>query len=76
MTTRQGKKLVQVGRFVAAVDVVYHDDETSWSPTLSLEDARKLDRIRRLLSESDLLAVSKEATVFEQRNPSDLSRAG
>jgi hypothetical protein len=39
MTNRQKTKLLQENRYVAEVDVETIDEETSFSPCLSLEDA-------------------------------------
>ena len=47
MTTKLTKRLVREGDFVAEVDVYLVEEEGGWSPYLSLEDAGKLDAVRR-----------------------------
>ena len=49
-TTRKSKKFIHEGKYAAEVmiELAYTDD--SWSPTMSLEDARKLETVRLALS--------------------------
>jgi hypothetical protein len=63
--TRKTTKLVRGGRFAAEVSVELIDDETAWSPYLSLEDARKLDAVRVALRAGDVTAAAKHGRVFE-----------
>lgn len=35
-----------------------------WSPTLSLEDARKLERVRKALDRGDLGEAAKDAVIY------------
>lgn len=64
---KKGKrvKLIQEGRYVAEVDVELLEDETGWSPYLSVDDACKLDDVRNALRRGDLGAASAVARVFE-----------
>ena len=64
MTEKKVKKLVQVGKYIAEVDVtlIYTDDD--WSPYLSVEDALKLDEIRDYLEHKDFASAQKESRVF------------
>lgn len=55
------------GRYVAEVQVELIEDETGWSPYLSVNDARKLDAIRVALRKGDLRPASRQARVFELR---------
>lgn len=55
------------GRYVAEVDVELIEDQTGWSPYLSVEDARRLDEVRAALRKGDLKAASEKARVFELR---------
>ena len=64
MKKRQKTKLVHEGRFVAEVDVEVLEDETGWSPYLSLEDAYKLDDIRNALRRGDITSAARHARVF------------
>jgi hypothetical protein len=63
--TRRTIKLVHEGKYAAEVPVELLEDETGWSPYLSLEDLKKLDAVRRALREEDVAAASKLARVFE-----------
>lgn len=67
MTKRKKVKLVHVGRYVAEVDVELLDDETGWSPYLSVDDARKLDDVRNALKSGDLTAAAAVSRVYELR---------
>jgi len=64
MTTRRRAKLVHEGPYVAEVDVDLIDEETGWSPYLSLDDARKLDEVRGALRHGDLKTAGLLARVF------------
>ena len=63
--TRKTNKLVREGKYAAEVPVTLIEDETAWSPYLSLEDARKLDAVRLALRAGDLDAASRYGRVFE-----------
>ena len=64
MNTRNKKKLVHEGHYVAEVDVEVLDSDTGWSPYLSLEDAYKLDEVRSALRRADIEGASRLARVF------------
>ena len=49
----------------AEVEVVYVDDNSSWSPIVEKEDVFKTDRVRLALRRGDVKAAAKEAKVFE-----------
>ncbi len=65
MTKRKAVELVREGKYAAEVTIDLIDDENSWSPTMSLDDARKLDAMRIALRAGDLAAASKLGRVFE-----------
>ncbi len=67
MNTKRRVKHIHEGRYVAEVDVELLEDETDWSPTLSLDDACKLDDVREALHRGDITAASRLARVFELR---------
>jgi hypothetical protein len=52
---------------VAEVDIDLIEDETGWSPYLSVDDACKLDEVRAALRRGDLRAASARARVYELR---------
>jgi hypothetical protein len=63
MTTRKRTKIVREGKYVAEVDVELLEDETGWSPYLSLDDAYKLD-VREALRRGDITAASRSSRVY------------
>jgi hypothetical protein len=60
-------KLVHVGHYVAEVEVELIEDETGWSPYLSLDDARKLDDVRHALKRGDIHEAASLGRVYELR---------
>ncbi|MDA0747400.1 MAG: hypothetical protein O2954_12835 [bacterium] len=57
-------KLVHVGEYVAEVEVDLIETKTGWSPSLSLEDAEKLDEVREALEAGDLKRAGQYAKVY------------
>jgi hypothetical protein len=51
-------KLVREGDLVAEVTVELREDAGDWSPTISVEDATKLDEVRRALRSGDVRRAS------------------
>ncbi len=64
MSTRTKTKCVHEGNYVAEVDVELHEDETGWSPYLTVEDACLLDDVRNALHRGDISTASRLARVF------------
>jgi len=64
MNTRRQSKLVREGQFVAEVDVELIESDEEWAPYLSLEEAKKLDSVRKALRAGDVETASKLAKVF------------
>lgn len=64
LTEKKVKKLIQVGKYVAEVEVtmIYTDD--AWTPYLSVEDALKLDEVREFLKRKDFASAQKNAQVY------------
>lgn len=67
MNSHHRVKLVREGQYVAEVDVELIEDDASWSPYLSPEDAYRLDDVRDALRRRDLKAAATLARVFELR---------
>ena len=65
MSTRQKIKYVHEGHYVAEVSVEVDEPEAGWSPTISLEDAYKLDNVREALKVGDLKAAARYGNVYE-----------
>jgi hypothetical protein len=64
MTTK-AVQLVREGEYAAEVMVDLHQDGGDWSPTVDLEDIRKLDRVRVALRTGNLRAAAKDAKLFK-----------
>ena len=65
MNTRKRTKYVHEGRYVAEVDVELLEDETEWSPYLSVDDAYRLDEVRSALRRGDIAAAANLARIFK-----------
>jgi hypothetical protein len=64
MSKRTRVKYIHEGRYVAEVTVDLIEDETEWSPYLSVEEAEKLEDIRAALARGDVASASKQARVY------------
>jgi hypothetical protein len=64
MSKRHRIKYVHEGKYVAEVDVELLEDETEWSPYLSVADANKLDDVRDALRRGDIAAAARFARVY------------
>lgn len=60
-------KYVHEGRYVAEVEVELLEDDTGWSPYLSIQDAYKLDDVRGAIREGDLELAAKYGRIYELR---------
>ncbi len=67
MSTGKRLKRILEGRYVAEVEIELLEDETSWSPYISLEDAVKLDDIREALRSGDIRRAATMSRVYELR---------
>ena len=67
MKRRMKMKYVHEGQYVAVVEVALIEDETGWSPYLSVEDAYKLDDIRAALRQGDLDSAARYGRIYELR---------
>ena len=61
---RRKMKYVHEGQFVAEVEVEVIEDDSSWSPYLSVADAIRLDKVRDALHRGDLKAASSLSRVY------------
>ena len=64
MSSRKRIKYVHEGKYVAEVDVDLLEDDTGWSPYLTVEDACRLDDVRAALRRGDILAAASLARVY------------
>ena len=65
MKTRSIVKLIHEGKYAAEILVELIEDETGWSPYLSVEDATKLDTVRKALRQGDVATAAEHGRVFE-----------
>ena len=65
VTKRLQTKLIREGQYAAEVDVQLIDADEGWSPYLSLEDAERLDEVRKALLREDIKRAFELARVFE-----------
>jgi len=63
--SRKSSKLVREGKYAAEVEVELIEDDTGWSPYLSIADGKKLDLVRKALRRGDVGTAAKHARVFE-----------
>jgi hypothetical protein len=62
---RKATELIHEGKYAAEVMIELHYSEESWSPTMSLEDASKLETVRLALRRGDIAEAAKHGRVFE-----------
>jgi hypothetical protein len=63
--TRKTVELIHEGRYAAEIPVELIEDDTGWSPYLSLGDARKLEAVRLALRNGEIAEAAKHGQVFE-----------
>lgn len=63
--TRKSIKLIHEGGYAAEVEIELEYSDESWSPTMSADDARKLETVMLALRRGDLPEASKHGRVFE-----------
>ena len=63
--TRKSVELIREGKYAAEVPIELIDDGESWSPTMSLDDASKLEAVRHALRRGDIAEAAKHGHVFE-----------
>jgi len=62
---RKLTEFVREGKYAAEVLVEFYYAAESWSPTMSMDDARKLEAVRLALRRSDIAEAAKYGRVFE-----------
>ncbi len=67
MKHRKKIKYIHEGRYVAEVEVDLLEDDTGWSPYLSVDDAHKLDDVRDAIRQGDLESAAKYGRIYELR---------
>jgi hypothetical protein len=62
---RRSKKIIHKGRYAAEVLIDLEYSDASWSPTMSLADAQKLQTVRLALRRNDVADAARYGRVFE-----------
>jgi hypothetical protein len=62
---RKSTKLIHEGKYAAEVDIELEYTDESWSPTMSGDDARKLETVMLALRRGDIAEAAKNGRVFE-----------
>jgi hypothetical protein len=62
---RKSTELIHEGKYAAEVPVELNYSDESWSPTMSLEDAKKLEAVRLALQRGHFAEAAKYGRVFE-----------
>lgn len=65
MKLQMKTKYVHEGKYVAEVKVALIEDDTGWSPYLSVEDAYKLDDVSDALRQGDLDSAARFGRIYE-----------
>ncbi len=65
--TRTAKEFIREGDYAAEVEIELQYTDESWSPTMSADDARKLETVRLALQRGDIAEAAKYGRVFEVR---------
>jgi hypothetical protein len=58
-------KLIHEGRYAAEIPVDLIEDESGWSPCLSMDDALKLDTVRNALRRGQVAVAAQYGLIFE-----------
>ena len=64
MSKKERTKLVHEGNYVARLDVELLEEPEGCSPYLSLENAYRLDDVRKALRQEDVKTAAKYSRVF------------
>lgn len=62
---RKLREFVREASYAAEVLVEFHYADESWSPSMSMDDARKLEAVRLALRRGDIAEAAKYGRVFE-----------
>ncbi len=58
-------QLIEEGVYLAKVEIALIEDQSPWSPLISKEDIRKLDRVRLALRRGDIKSARQDGEIFE-----------
>jgi hypothetical protein len=63
--SRKSIKLIHESGYAAEVEIELNYTDESWPPTMSMDDARKLEAARLALQRGDIAGAAKYSRVFE-----------
>ncbi len=64
MKKRTRTKLLHEGKYIAEIEVELLETKDGWSPSLSLDEAYKLDKVRESLRQGDIKTALEFGPVF------------
>jgi hypothetical protein len=62
---RRSKEIIHEGQYAAEVFIDLEYSDASWSPTMSVADAQKLETVRLALRRDDIAEAARHGRVFE-----------
>jgi hypothetical protein len=65
--TKKSLKLIHEGKYAAEVEIDLHYSDESWSPTMSADDAHRLETVMLALRAGNIAEAAKYGRVFELR---------
>lgn len=65
MMQKTTREIIHEGKYAAEVSIVLVYTDDSWSPTMSADDAKKLEAVRLALRNGDISGAVKLGRVFE-----------
>ena len=63
--TRARREFIHEGKYAAEVTIELEYSDESWSPTMSADEARKLDAVRLALCAGNIADAAKYGRMFE-----------
>lgn len=67
MASLEKTKFIHEGQYVAEIRVRLLEDDTGWSPYMSVDDAYALDDVRNALRQGDLETAARYGRIYEMR---------
>jgi hypothetical protein len=67
MVREQRMELIHEGKYAAQIPVEVIVEENGWSPSLTLDEAKKLEAVRLALRNGDVAEAAKYGRIFELR---------
>jgi len=67
MVKRVKTKYIHEGKYVAEVEVSLIEDDTRWSPYLTVDDAYRLDDVRDALRQGNIDTAARYGRIYEMR---------